>query len=133
MNNSDEKIDRDDDVWNQVTIIRGKIAAADKLRDGRMKEVEKRGGQLSNQAIAMAKLDNTDDVGKLKTNTKEFGKLVTAARIAKGYNSRKKFASRLQVNEKDLADIENGTGKYNGPLVGKCKRELKIGFNNKNK
>jgi len=133
MNNRDEKIDRDDDIWNQVTIIRGKVAAADKLRDGRMKAVEKRGGQLSNEAVAMAKLDNSDDVGKIKSNTKEFGKLVVEARVAKGYNKRKDFAKRLQVNEKDLADIENGTGKYNGPLVGKCKRELKIGLKNKKK
>ena len=36
-------------IWDQVTII-GKVAAAEKLRDGRMKAVEKRGGQMSNQA-----------------------------------------------------------------------------------
>ena len=128
----DDKIDRDDNIWDQVTIIRGKVAAAEKLRDGRMKAVEKRGGQLSNQAVAMAKLDNADDVGKLKTNTKEFGKLVTQARTAKGLN-RKQLAKQLQINEKDLADIENGTGKYNGPLVGKCKRVLKVGLNTKKK
>ena len=61
-------------------------------------------------------LDNADDVGKLKTNTKEFGKLVTQARTANGLN-RKQLAKQLQVNEKDLADIENGTGKYNGHLL----------------
>ena len=128
----DDKIDRDDNIWDQVTIIRGKVAAAEKLRDGRMKAVEKRGGQMSNQAVAMAKLDNSDDVGKLKTNTKDFGKLVTQARTDKGLN-RKQLAKQLQVNEKDLADIENGTGKYNGPLVGKCKRVLKVGLNIKKK
>ena len=37
----DDKIDRDDNIWDQVTIIRGKVAAAEKLRDGRMKAVEK--------------------------------------------------------------------------------------------
>ena len=128
----DEKIDRDDNIWDQVTIIRGKVAAAEKLRDGRMKAVEKRGGQMSNQAIAMSKLDNADDVGKIKTNTKEFGKLVTQARTVKGLN-RKQLAKQLQVNERDLTDIENGTGKYNGPLVGKCKRVLKVGLNTKKK
>ena len=128
----DDKIDRDDNIWDQVTIIRGKVAAAEKLRDGRLKAVEKRGGQMSNQAVAMAKLDNADDVGKLKTNTKDFGKLVTQARTDKGLN-RKQLAKQLQVNEKDLADIENGTGKYNGPLVGKCKRVLKVGLNIKKK
>lgn len=128
----DDKIDRDDNIWDQVTIIHGKVAAAEKLRDGRMKAVEKRGGQMSNQAVAMSKLDNADDVGKLKTNTKEFAKLVTQARTAKGLN-RKQLAKQLQVNEKDLADIENGTGKYNGPLVGKCKRVLKVGLNTKKK
>lgn len=128
----DDKIDRDDNIWDQVTIIRGKVAAAEKLRDGRMKAVEKRGGQMSNEAVAMAKLDNADDVGKLKTNTKEFGKLVTQARTAKGLN-RKQLSKQLQINEKDLADIENGTGKYNGPLVGKCKRVLKVGLNTKKK
>ena len=128
----DDKIDRDDNIWDQVTIIHGKVAAAEKLRDGRMKAVEKRGGQMSNQAVAMAKLDNADGPGKLKTNTKEFGKLVTQARTAKGLN-RKQLSKQLQVNEKDLADIENGTGKYNGPLVGKCKRVLKVGLNTKKK
>ena len=128
----DEKIDRDDNIWDQVTIIRGKVAAAEKLRDGRMKAVEKRGGQMSNEAIAMSKLDNADDVGKIKTNTKEFGKLVTQARTTKGLN-RKQLAKQLQVNERDLADIENGTGKYNGSLVGKCKRILKVGLNTKKK
>lgn len=128
----DDKIDRDDNIWDQVTIIRGKVAAAEKLRDGRMKAVEKRGGQMSNEAVAMAKLDNADGPAKLKTNTKEFGKLVTQARTAKGLN-RKLLAKQLQVNEKDLADIENGTGKYNGPLVGKCKRVLKVGLNTKKK
>jgi ribosome-binding protein aMBF1 (putative translation factor) len=57
------------------------------------------------------------------SNTKEFGKLVTQARTTKGLN-RKQLAKQLQVNDKDLADIENGTGKYNGQLVGKCKRTL---------
>ena len=38
-----------------------------------------------------------------------------------------------QGGRKDLADIENGTGKYNGPLVGKCKRVLKVGLNTKKK
>lgn len=128
----DDKIDRDDNIWDQVTIIRGKVAAAEKLRDGRMKAVEKRGGQMSNEAVAMAKLDNADGPSKLKTNTKEFGKLVTQARTAKGLN-RKQLSKQLQVNEKDLADIENGTGKYNGPLVGKCKRVLKVGLNTKKK
>ena len=128
----DDKIDRDDNIWDQVTIIHGKVAAAEKLRDGRMKAVEKRGGQMSNEAVAMAKLDNADGPGKLKTNTKEFGKLVTQARTAKGLN-RKQLSKQLQVNEKDLANIENGTGKYNGPLVGKCKRVLKVGLNTKKK
>ena len=36
MNNNNQKIEHDDDIWNQVTIIRGKVAATDKKRDGRM-------------------------------------------------------------------------------------------------
>ena len=30
MNNDNQKIDRDDNIWDQVTIIRGKVAAAEK-------------------------------------------------------------------------------------------------------
>ncbi len=127
MSSGNQKIDRDDNIWDQVTILRRKATDAEKMRDGRMKPVEKR-SQASSETIAMAKLDQADDVVKLTTNSKEFGKMVTAARIAKGFNSRKKFASKLNVSDKDLADIENGTGKYNGKLVGKCKRELNIKF-----
>ena len=128
----DDKIDRDDNIWDQVTIIRGKVAAAEKKRDGRMTAVEKRGGQASAHSIAMAKLDNADDVVKLNTNTKEFGKLVSQARTERGL-TRKQLAKQLNMDIKDLSDIENGTGKYKGEYVGKCKRVLKVGLKTKKK
>ncbi len=124
MDNGDEKIDRDSSIWDQVTIIRGTVAKREKQRDGRMMAVEKKGGQASAHTIAMAKLENATDVGKIKTNTKEFGKLVSQVRIAKGLN-RKQFAQQMNMDIKDLADIENGTGKYNGNIVGKCKQFVK--------
>ena len=46
-----KKIDRDDNIGIRL-LLSGKVAAAEKLRDGRMKAVEKRGGQMSNEAIA---------------------------------------------------------------------------------
>ena len=126
MNNNNQKIEHDDDIWNQVTIIRGKVAAAEKKRDGRMQAVEKRSVNMSNEAIAQSKLDNATDVVKLKKNTKEFGQLVTKARIAKGYNTQKKLALALQEKVENINDIENGKGKYNGKLVGKLKNFLKL-------
>ena len=128
----DDKIDRDDNIWDQVTIIRGKVAAAEKKRDGRMGPVEKRGSQASAHSVAMAKLDNADDVVKLNTNTKEFGKLVSQARTERGL-TRKQLAKQLNMDIKDLSDIENGTGKYKGECVGKCKRVLKVGLKTKKK
>ncbi len=126
MNNNNQKIEHDDDIWNQVTIIRGKVAAAEKKRDGRMQAVEKRSVNMSNEAIAQSKLDKATDVVKLKQNTKEFGLLVTKARIAKGYNTQKKLALALQEKVENINDIENGKGKYNGKLVGKLKTFLKL-------
>lgn len=126
MNNNNQKIEHDDDIWNQVTIIRGKVAAAEKKRDGRMQAVEKRSVNMSNEAIAQSKLDKATDVVKLKQNTKEFGQLVTKARIAKGYNTQKKLALALQEKVENINDIENGKGKYNGKLVGKLKTFLKL-------
>jgi len=126
MNNNNQKIEHDDDIWNQVTIIRGKVAAAEKKRDGRLQAVEKRSVNMSNEAIAQSKLDKATDVVKLKQNTKEFGLLVTKARIAKGYNTQKKLALALQEKVENINDIENGKGKYNGKLVGKLKTFLKL-------
>jgi ribosome-binding protein aMBF1 (putative translation factor) len=126
MNNNNQKIEHDDDIWNQVTIIRGKVAATDKKRDGRMQAVEKRSVNMSNEAIAQSRLDNATDVVKLKKNTKEFGQLVTKARIAKGYTTQKKLALALQEKVENINDIENGKGKYNGKLVGKLKNFLKL-------
>jgi ribosome-binding protein aMBF1 (putative translation factor) len=126
MNNNNQKIEHDDDIWNQVTIIRGKVAAAEKKRDGRLQAVEKRSVNMSNEAIAQIKLDKATDVVKLKQNTKEFGLLVTKARIAKGYNTQKKLALSLQEKVENINDIENGKGKYNGKLVGKLKTFLKL-------
>ena len=126
MNNNNQKIEHDDDIWNQVTIIRGKVAAAEKKRDGRMQAVEKRSVNMSNEAIAQIRLDNATDVVKLKKNTKEFGQLVTKARIAKGYTTQKKLALALQEKVENINDIENGKGKYNGKLVGKLKNFLKL-------
>jgi ribosome-binding protein aMBF1 (putative translation factor) len=126
MNNKNQKIEHDDDIWNQVTIIRGKVAAAEKKRDGRMQAVEKRSVNMSNEAIAQSKLDKATEVVKLKQNTKEFGQLVTKARIAKGYNTQKKLALALQEKVENINDIENGKGKYNGKLVGKLKNFLKL-------
>ena len=115
MNNDNQKIDRDDNIWDQVTIIRGKVAAA-----------EKKHAVMSNDAIAQAKLDSATGVVKIKQNTKEFGQLVTKARIAKGYNTQKKLALAIQEKVESISDIENGRGKYNGKLVGKLKNHLKL-------
>ncbi len=126
MNNDNQKIDRDDNIWDQVTIIRGKVAAAEKKRDGRMVPVEKKHAVMSNDAIAQARLDNATDVVKIKQNTKEFGQLVTKARIARGYNTQKRLALAIQEKVEYISDIENGRGKYNGKLVGKLKNHLKL-------
>lgn len=124
MSSNNGNIDRHDDIWNQVTIIRGKVAAAEKKRDGRMMAVEKR--QHSAESIAKAKLDNSTEGGKHKQNTREFGLLVSKARYARGYKTQKDLALAVREKVDNIKNIESGKGKYDGRLVGKLKTFLKL-------
>ena len=71
------------------------------------------------------KLNENDEVTKIKYVTKDISQLITSGRINKKY-TRKDLASKLNVKEDVITDIENGKAIYNGELIVKIKKVLEI-------
>lgn len=71
------------------------------------------------------KLDENDEVIKIKYVPKDISQLITSGRVNKKY-TRKQLGGFVQVKESDIADIENGKAIYNGALIAKIKKVLNI-------
>ena len=71
------------------------------------------------------KLDENDEVVKIKYVPKEVSIAITNGRNAKKL-TRKQLAQELNLKEDIVTDIENGKAIYNGNIIAKIKKHLEI-------
>jgi ribosome-binding protein aMBF1 (putative translation factor) len=74
------------------------------------------------------KINDNDEVTKIKFVDKEFSNQVVQARLAKGW-TRKQLAQNMMIAETIVADVETGKAVYNGNLVSRFKTFLGINKN----
>jgi ribosome-binding protein aMBF1 (putative translation factor) len=72
------------------------------------------------------KLEENIEEGKLshKKMDLSFGKNLQKYRLSQGF-TQKDLANKLNIQVKDINEIESGKAKHNGPLMGKIKRIMK--------
>ena len=74
-----------------------------------------------------SKLEKNVEEGKMthKKFDSEYGKYVQKNRLSRGM-TQKDLAQKLNVQVKDINDIESSNGKYNGQLVNKINRIFNV-------
>jgi ribosome-binding protein aMBF1 (putative translation factor) len=102
--------------WKPVSISNPNKKCVEKNIEKRPDKVELKSG---------VKLDENDEVIKIKTVPREIGNLITNARITKKL-TRKQLANNLNLKEDIIADIELGKGIYDGNLIAKIKKHLGV-------
>jgi|TARA_B110000914_G_C15103988_1_gene283028 ribosome-binding protein aMBF1 (putative translation factor) len=72
------------------------------------------------------KLEENIEEGNLthKKMDLSFGKDLQKYRLSQGF-TQKDLANKLNIQVKDINEIESGKAKHNGPLMGKIKRIMK--------
>uniref|UniRef100_A0A6C0DAI8 HTH cro/C1-type domain-containing protein n=1 Tax=viral metagenome TaxID=1070528 RepID=A0A6C0DAI8_9ZZZZ len=88
-----------------------------------VKQIVKR--QLTTTQNPSVKLDENDEVIKIKKVPSEISKLLTTARVSKKL-TRKQLANQLNLKEDVITAIETGTAIYDGNQIAKIKRHLGI-------
>lgn len=126
--NNDANID--DNLWDQVTILRKKKTTQNdkikKMREGEFESVKKTTGSVSAVAHQNRQLDQADEAQKIETVSKELAQEIINARNARNLKQAG-LAKALSLNVASVRDIENAKAilKNNKDLA-KIKRFLNI-------
>jgi ribosome-binding protein aMBF1 (putative translation factor) len=106
--------------WKTVTI--GNPAL---VKKNQAKEIIAKKDLSKSNINSSVKLDENDEVIKIKTVPRETANLIVAGRINKKL-TRKQLANNLNLKEAILEEIETGKAIYDGNLIAKIKKYLSI-------
>jgi len=103
--------------WTPITL--NKTNESNKLS---VKKIVERKKNTTNSSI---KLNENDEIISIKKIPKEISQLITNARVLKKL-TRKELANNLNLQECVITEIETQKAIYNGELIAKIKKYLKI-------
>lgn len=106
--------------WNTVTIGNPSL-----VKKNQVKEIIAKKDLPKSNISSSVKLDENDEVIKIKTVPKDIANLIVSGRINKKL-TRKQLANNLNLKETIIEEIETGKAIYDGKLITRIKQYLNI-------